>query len=114
MRTTYQRGDVILANVVFSGSLGSKYRPVVVLSTEAFNQGGIKLIGAAITSNVSPPPRLGDVILNEWGAAGLAFPSAVRGVVVTVDRVDVRRILGVMSSDDLGNVEKALVAIMGF
>ena len=114
MRITYQRGDIILANVVFSGSPGSKYRPVVVLSTEAFNQAGIKLIGAAITSNLGPPSRPGDVILNEWGAAGLAFPSAVRGVVVTVDRVDVRRILGVMSSEDFSNVEKALIAIMGF
>lgn len=114
MRITHQRGDVIPANVAFSGSPGSKYRPVVVLSTETFNQAGIKLIGAAITSNLSPPSRLGDVILNEWGAAGLLFPSAVRGAVVTVDRADVRRILGVMSPDDFGDVEKALIAIMGF
>ncbi len=63
MRTTYQRGDVILANVVFSGGLGSKNRPVVVLSTEVFNQAGIKLIGAAITSNLAAPSRPGDVIL---------------------------------------------------
>lgn len=113
MRTTYQRGDVVLANVVFSSGLGSKYRPVVVLSTEVFNQAGIKLIGAAITSNIAGPSRPGDVILNDWGAAGLVSPSAVRGIVVTIDKIDVRRILGVMSSEDFANVEQGVAGIMG-
>jgi mRNA-degrading endonuclease toxin of MazEF toxin-antitoxin module len=114
MKTIYQRGDILLASVEFSGSSGSKYRPVVVLSTETYNQAGIKLIGAAITSNLDAPSRPGDVFLNDWAVAGLTFPSAVRGVVVTVDRIDVRRILGVMSSDDFANVERALISILGF
>ena len=114
MRITYYRADVILADVVFSGGLGSKPRPVIVVSTEAYNQSGIKLIGAAITSNLSGPPRLGDVVLADWQTAGLAFPSAVRGIVITVDRVDIHRVLGVMSPSDFANVEKALALIMGF
>ncbi len=105
---------MLLADVVFSGGLGSKPRPIVVVSTEAYNQSGIKLIGAAITSNLSGNPRLGDVILTDWQTAGLAFPSAVRGTIITVDRVDVHR-LGVMSPlEDFANIEKALALIMGF
>jgi len=114
LRTIHYRADVLLADVVFSGGLGSKPRPVVVVSTESYNQSGIKLIGAAVTSNLSGNARLGDVILTDWQTAGLAFPSAVRGIVITVDRVDVHRVLGVMSSGDFANVEKALALIMGF
>ena len=114
MRTAYYRADVVLADVVFSGGLGSKARPVVIVSTEAYNQGGTKIIGAAITSNLGGPGRLGDVILTDWQVAGLAFPSAVRGIVITVDRIDVRRVLGVMSPNDFTDVEQAIKTITGF
>ena len=114
MRTVYDRADVVLADVVFSGGLGSKPRPVVIISTEAYNQGGIKLVGAAITSNLGGLARLGDVVVTDWQAAGLAFPAAVRGVVITIDRIDMRRVLGVMSPQDFANVEQAVKSIMGF
>lgn len=114
MKTPYYRADVVLADVVFSGGLGSKLRPIVVVSTEAYHQSSIKLIGAAITSNLSGTPRFGDVNLTDWQTAGLAFPSAVRGTVVTIDRADIHRVLGVLSPEDFANVEKALALIMGF
>ena len=114
MRIAYYRGDIVLADVVFSGGLGSKPRPVVILSTGVYHQGGIKIVGAAITSNLGGPARLGDVILADWQAAGLAFESAVRGIVITVDRVDVRRVFGIMSAQDLSHVEQAIKTIMGF
>ena len=44
-----------------------------------------------MTSNVSPPFRPGDCLLNEWDSAGLLKPSAVRGVLATVDKADVVR-----------------------
>jgi mRNA-degrading endonuclease toxin of MazEF toxin-antitoxin module len=53
--TIYRRGDVILVEIAFSGAVGSKRRPAVVISVEAFNRAGIKLIVAAVTGNVSPP-----------------------------------------------------------
>ncbi len=55
--TTYNRGDVILVDIAFCGSAGSKRRPAVVISTSAFNNAGIKPSVAAIASNVSPPFR---------------------------------------------------------
>ncbi len=113
MSSIYQRGDVLLADVVFSGGLGSKSRPVVVLSTDTFNQAGIKLIVAGITSNLAPPARPGDVMIDHWIAAGLVFPSAVRGLIITIDRSDVRRNLGVMSASDLTAVEQGVAGIMG-
>src|SRR5437660_12658215 len=95
--TASSRGDVILVEIAFSGSPGSKRRPAVVLSSDLFNAAGLKLIVAAITSNVSPPFRPGDTILSDWNAAGLIKSSAVRGVLATVDKADIVRKLGRMA-----------------
>ena len=54
---SYDPGDVILVDIAFSGAPGYKRRPAVVISRDTFNTAGIKLIVAAITSNVSPPFR---------------------------------------------------------
>ena len=95
---TFNRGDVILVNIAFSGAVGYKRRPAVVMSAKHFNRAGIKLIVGAITSNVSPTFRPGDVLLSDWRAAGLVKPSAVRGVLATVDKSDVVRKLGALSA----------------
>jgi mRNA-degrading endonuclease toxin of MazEF toxin-antitoxin module len=69
--TSYKRGDVILVDIAFSGTVGYKRRPAVVLSVDAFNAARIKLIVAAVTSNISPPVRPGDCLLSDWASAGL-------------------------------------------
>jgi mRNA-degrading endonuclease toxin of MazEF toxin-antitoxin module len=70
--TGYDPGDVILVDIAFSGAAGYKRRPAVVISKILFNTAGIKIIVAAITSNVSPPFRPGDTLLKDWSAGGLA------------------------------------------
>lgn len=112
--TTYNRGEVILVDIPFSGAEGYKRRPAVVISVDAFNLAGIKLIVAAITSNVSPPFRPGDTLLNDWSAAGLLKPLAVRGVLATVDKADIARKLGTLSASDFIQVEQAIANILGF
>ena len=111
--TIYNRGDVVLVNIAFSGSIGYKRRPAVVISTGAFNRAGAKLIVAAITSNVSAPFRPGDMLLSDWNAAGLLKPSAVRGVLATVDRADIIRGLGTLSINDFGGVREGIAYILG-
>jgi mRNA interferase MazF len=112
--TSYNRGDVILVDIAFSGAVGHKRRPAVVISTDTFNAAGIKLIVAAITSSVSPPFRPGDCLLNNWGSAGLVKPSAVRGVLATVDKADIVRKLGALSAQDLAVVEQSIAGLLGF
>jgi mRNA interferase MazF len=111
---SYDRGDVILVDIAFSGSVGYKRRPAVIISADDFNTAGIKLIVAAITSNVSPPFRPGDTLLSDWSAAGLVKPSAVRGVLATVDKSDVVRKLGALTVQDWTEVEKGVAHILGF
>ena len=111
--TTYKRGNVIIVDIAFSGAVGRKRRPAVVISAHAFNTAGTKLIVAAITSNVSLPLRPGDTILNDWSTAGLLKPSAVRGVLATVDKMDIARTLGSLSADDFNRVEQGIADVLG-
>jgi hypothetical protein len=50
----------------------------------SYNRGDVIL-------NVSPPFRPGDCVLNNWGSAGLVKPSAVRGVLATVDKAECKK-----------------------
>jgi mRNA interferase MazF len=112
--TNYNPGDVILVNIAFSGTVGYKRRPAVIISQDSFNTAGIKLVVAAITGNVSPPFRPGDTLLNDWGAAGLLKSSAVRGVLATVDKSDVLRKLGALSQNDFSRVEQGIADVLAF
>jgi mRNA interferase MazF len=112
--SSYKRGDIILVDIAFSGAAGYKRRPAVIISADKFNTAGIKVIVAAITSNISPPFRPGDCILKDWTNAGLLKPSAVRGVLATVDKSDIVRKLGVLSMHDLATVEESVAGILGF
>ena len=112
--TLFSRGEVVLTEIAFSGDPGRKRRPAVVLSVDTFNRAGTKLIVAAVTSNVSPPFRPGDVLLADWQKAGLIKPSAVRGVLATIDKQDIIRSMGQVTDDDLAKVESAFAATLGF
>jgi len=109
----YPRGTVLFTEVQFSGSVGSKRRPVVVLSTEDFHQSGSKLIVVGITSTVRPPFRPGDVVLSDWLEAGLMKPSAVRSGLAVLDRSEIVRILGKLSDKDFAQVEQGIASVLG-
>lgn len=114
MRTaTYQRGDVLFAEIQFSGSIGRKRRPAVVLSVGAFHRAGSKLIVAGLTGTVSPPFRLGDVLIQDWQSAGLAKPSAMKNLITTVDRNEIVRVLGRLTPADFANVEQGIAEVIG-
>ncbi len=110
----YPRGTVLFTEVPFSGSVGSKRRPVVVLSTEDHQQAGSKLIVAGVTSTVAPSFRPGDVLLKDWLQAGLMKPSAVRGGLAVIDRNEIVRRLGQLSEGDFADVEQGIAGIIGF
>lgn len=112
--TSFSQGDVILTEIAFSGDPGRKRRPAVVISIDEFNRTGTKLIVAAVTSNVSPPFRRGDVLLADWQHEGLSKPSAVRCVVATVDKNDIVRTIGHLTENDFAKVEAAIADLLGF
>lgn len=113
MRPSYQRGDVLLVEMPFTDGPDEKKRPAVVLSTEAFNRAGIKLIVAAITTNLIELSRPGDTILSDWQGAGLLMPSAVRGYLGMVDQRSVGHRLGTMPAADFSQVEQGIATVLG-
>jgi mRNA interferase MazF len=112
--TTYNPSDVILVKIAFSGAVGYKRRPAVIISEDVFNQAGTKLIVVALTSNISPPLRPGDTLLSDWKSASLLKPSATRGVLATVDKADIYRKLGTLSTTDFNKVQEGIASILGF
>lgn len=67
---TFQRFDLVLAEVPFEDCSESKIRPILIVDNEAY------LIRCfSVTSNTSRPE---DYVIKEWKAASLRKPSAIR------------------------------------
>jgi mRNA-degrading endonuclease toxin of MazEF toxin-antitoxin module len=105
--TAYKCGDVVLVGFVFSDESAQKLRPVLVISSSAYNRGRKEVVVAAITSNVRR--RLfGDHLVEDWKGAGLLFPSVATGILRTVTRGVIDRKLGVMATASMSTVANAL------
>ncbi|MGH2349783.1 MAG: type II toxin-antitoxin system PemK/MazF family toxin [bacterium] len=110
--TTVKRGDVVLVEFVFSEKSGTKLRPALVISSDAYQRSRQEVIIAAITSNVSRK-LLGDHVIAEWRAAGLLYPSTATGVLRTVKRAMLRRSLGTLKRADLDAYTRVLRECLG-
>ena len=79
-------GDVVLVPFPFTNQSALKQRPAVVVSRTAYNTSKPDVILMAITSQFRPSVALGEVWLNDWQAAGLLKPSAIKPVFATIER----------------------------
>jgi mRNA interferase MazF len=108
---TYERGHVVVVNVPFSNHSGIKPRPALVITTDSFHRDLPDLIVCPISSQPRyyRRPGPGDCPLQQWRAVGLRHPSTVRiSKLLAVDKEIIKRILGVLSSKDLIQVETGL------
>jgi mRNA interferase MazF len=110
--TGFRRGDVVLISFVFADESGSKLRPALVVSAAPYHRSRREAVVAAITSNLRRR-LVGDHILSKWKEAGLLFPSAVTGILRTVERTMVHRRLGSVVRTDLVEVERQLRVSLG-
>lgn len=69
-------GDVV--TVEFVGATGTKRRPAVVVSSTLYHANRPDLILVAVTTRVADATAPTDYLLQDWTAAGLRRPSAVR------------------------------------
>lgn len=100
-------GDVVLIEFMFSDGQGSKKRPALVISSQAYNDTRQEIIIAAITSNITRV-LYGDTPITHWKPAGLLFPSLVTGIFQTVKKKRVLKILGTLQADDVVEVGNSL------
>ena len=110
--TNYRRGAVVLLPFPYTDQSGSKRRPALVLSTDAYNTRRGDIIVAPITGNLSTG-QADDTPLADWGDAGLLKPSVVKGVIGTVEQTLVVRVLGALSVADLQKVEQTFAGVLG-
>ena len=110
--TAYSRGDVVLTSFVFTDESGTRRRPVVVVSSEAYQRGRQEIIVAAITSNIDRL-LIGDHLISHWQIAGLLFPSVATGIIRTIKQSIIIRKLGSMSLMDMKAIEDKLKLSLG-
>ena len=104
----FQRGDVVLVPFPFSDLSTTKVRPAVVVSSALYHEQEPDLILAAITSKVAAATGPLDYALNDWQAAGLRYPSALKPVLFTLDPVRVLYQVGTLTASDLAEIDHRL------
>lgn len=109
---SYRFGDVVLVSFPFTDQSASKQRPAVVVSSAAYQRARPDLIIMAITSQLRPAASLGEVVVQDWQAAGLIKPSVVKPVIATIEQRLVRKALGTLSSSDQQRLREAIKQII--
>jgi len=109
--TKYKYGDVVLVEFVFSETTQYKKRPALVLSSDQYNNDRQEVIIAGITSNIERV-LVGDTKINKWKESGLLFQSLAAGIIQTIKSTLISRKLGVLSSEDLYNVQRNLQKVL--
>lgn len=108
---TFKRGQVIVVDVPFSDRSGTKPRPAMIISADAFHRGLPDIIVCPISSQPRyfTRPGPGDCPLRAWRVIGLRHPSTLRvSKLLAIDKRIVRRTLGTASREDLAHVDGAL------
>ena len=109
--TTYSRGRVIVVEVPFSDLSGTKRRPALIVSSEAFHRRLPDVIVCPISSRPRyfERPGPGDLPLQHWKSAGLRYPSTARvSKLVSVSKEMIARSVGRVASRDLQRVNATL------
>ena len=114
--TIYRRGQVVVVTVPFTGQTGSKPRPALVVSVEAFHRKLLDVIVCPISSQPRyfQKPGPGDHPLKHWRAVGLRYASTTRiSNILAVEKKLIKRVLGTLHAEDLARVEHGLSAAFG-
>lgn len=109
----FHKGEVVLVQIDFTDGSGSKWRPVVIVSSDEYNNNSPDVIIASITGNLKAIPHPGDHIIVEWEKAGLKLPSIAQVKVATVEKSMIGRKLGIMFENDIHSMNKGLKRALG-
>ena len=106
---SYSRGRVILVRFPFSDLTSAKVRPAIVVSATHPSQDLLIVPLTSRTDRLQP----GEFVMQDWQAAGLNVPSAVKRGVFTIQQSLVIRTLGSISGPDEREVERSMRAWLG-
>ncbi|HVA13604.1 MAG TPA: type II toxin-antitoxin system PemK/MazF family toxin [Stellaceae bacterium] len=106
-------GDVVLVPFPFTSQAVSKRRPAVIVSNLVYNTARPDIVVMAITSQLRANPALGEIWVDQWQAAGLLKPSAVKPVFATLEQSLVIRRLGAFATKDSAALRTAITETLG-
>ncbi len=109
----YSFGDIVLVPFPFTDQSASKKRPAVVVSSNAYHQARPDLVIMAVTSQLRPSAHFGEVMVQDWKAAGLLKPSAIKPVITTIEQSLVIRAMGKLAQSDEAALRRAITSIFG-
>lgn len=110
--TRYSPGDVVSVRIRFTGGVGVKIRPAVVLSNQQYHASRADAVVVALTTKMQNY-YFGDYDIIDWQQAGLPRPSRAKGVIQTIERVTISGLYGRLSAGDLDNLRDCVRRILG-
>lgn len=105
-------GTVVLVPFPFTDQSAAKQRPAVIVSSSAYHRARRDLILMPITSQLRGS-AFGDVLVQDWQAAQLLMPSAVKPVLATLDQALVIKSLGALSARDQAALRATIAQLIG-
>jgi mRNA interferase MazF len=109
----YSFGDIVLVPFPFTDQSASKKRPAVVVSSSAYHHARPDLVIMAVTSQLRPTASFGEVMVQDWQAAGLLKPSAIKPVITTIEATLVIRAMGKLTQADAAALRRSIASIFG-
>ena len=111
--TSYKFGQIVLVRFPFTDQRGGKQRPAVVVSSAAYNQTRPDIILMAVTSQIPAKAGFGEAVIQDWQAAGLLKPSAIKPIIFTAEKTIVRKTLGQLSDKDQEGLRTVIKSVIG-
>lgn len=108
----YQFGDIVLVPFPFTDQSATKQRPGVIVSNAAYHQARRDVVLMAITSQLRGS-AFGDILMQDWQAAKLLKPSAIKPIFATLDHTLVIKTLGKLSQRDQQSLKQMIGKILG-
>ena len=109
----YQFGDVLLVPFPFTDQSASKQRPGVIVSSAAYHRARRDLVLMPITSQLRGSGAFGEMMVQDWQAAKLLKPSAIKPVFATLEQALIIRMLGRLSARDAQALKHVLTELIG-
>lgn len=109
---THPFGTVVLVPFPFTDQSAAKQRPAVIVSSSAYHRTRRDLILMPITSQLRAS-AFGDVLVQDWQAAKLLMPSAIKPVLATLDQSLVIKLLGQLSQRDQQALRETVTKVIG-
>jgi len=109
----YQFGDIVLVPFPFTDQSAAKQRPGAIVSSAAYHDARRDVILMAVTSRLRGASVFGEFVVQDWQAAKLIKPSAIKPVLATLEQTLVIKTLGRLSARDQQRLRETITTLFG-